>query len=157
MRLSLILSATNNNCIGSNNKLVCQLPVDMWWFVAKTVGKPIIMGRKTFESIGRPLPHRRNIVLSRSKEPINGVAVYDNLESAIAEYSACPEVMVIGGGEIYKQALPLADRIYLTRIDKEVEGDTFMPDNFLDGFKATSVINVTNVGVNCSFIVYDRM
>ena len=125
--LSLIVAASENGVIGKNNQLPWHLPADLAWFRQQTSGKPIIMGRKTFESIGRPLPKRTNIVLSRHPFNHEGVIWQPSLESAVNFAKDFDEVMLIGGGELFKQGLPQADRLYLTQVLANIEGDTFFP------------------------------
>lgn len=138
MKLALIVAAGNGNVIGKANMLPWHLPEDLRYFKATTLGKPIIMGRKTFESIGRALPGRPNIVVTRQADwSAPGVSVVDSIDDALKlasglmeESDASPdEAMIIGGAEIYRHALALADRVYLTRIDVNVEGgDAFFPE-----------------------------
>ena len=135
MNISIIVAMANNRAIGRDNKLLWHLPEDLKYFKRITMGKPIIMGRKTFESIGRPLPGRLNIVVTRQKDwQHEGTRVTHSLEDAIeiAEAQAfidgLEEVMVIGGAELYKHALPLASTLYLTRVDADIEGDAFFPE-----------------------------
>ena len=126
--LSLIVAASRNGVIGAGNKLPWHLPADLKRFKQLTMGHPILMGRKTFESIGKPLPGRTNIVITRQEGfQACGATVAHSLEEALQICEGQEEVFVIGGAEIYKQALPLADRIYLTRVDADFEGDTFLP------------------------------
>ncbi len=128
--IALIAAVAANGVIGADNALPWHLPADLRRFKSLTLGHPIVMGRRTFESIGRPLPGRDNIVVSRnSRFAPEGVVVASTLEDAIAAATARNElVFVIGGAEIYAQCLPRATRIYLTRLDLEVVGDTFFPD-----------------------------
>ena len=133
MIISLIVAMAKNKVIGKDNKLPWQIPEDLKRFKRLTLGHPIIMGRKTFESIGRPLPGRDNLVLSRDPQyQAVGIQSFTSLEEVLQfcrnNYATDEEVFVIGGEQIFKQALPLADRIYLTKILSEVEGDTFFPD-----------------------------
>lgn len=127
MQISLIVARTQNHVIGKNNAMPWHLPVDLAWFRQNTLGKPVIMGRKTYESIGRLLPKRPNIILSRSGFAVDGALSAESLEQAveIARNFATDEVMIIGGGELFKQAMPLADKLYLTEIQAEIDGDTF--------------------------------
>jgi len=132
--VSLIVAATRNQVIGRDNQMPWHLPADLRYFKQRTLGKPIIMGRKTWESLGRPLPGRLNIVVTRQTDiALEGAEVFADLQAAIARGQewACEqgvdEVMVIGGGQLYQQALALTQRVYLTRIDLELEGDTFFP------------------------------
>ncbi|MBV2129060.1 type 3 dihydrofolate reductase [Arsukibacterium indicum] len=134
MKVAMIAAMANNRVIGKNNQMPWHLPADLKHFKAVTLGKPVIMGRKTFESIGRPLPGRRNLVISRTNpEQLQGVEWFNSLEQALAAASDSPEVMVIGGGEIYKQCLPLASTLYLTEIELVVDGDAYFPDYLAAG------------------------
>lgn len=131
--LSMIVAMANNNIIGRNNDMPWHLPADLAYFKKITLGKPIIMGRKTFESIGRPLPGRRNIVISRDEHyQAAGIDVVNSVEQALALVDGNDEIMVIGGGAIYSHCLAKAERLYVTHIDANIEGDTQFPD-FYDG------------------------
>lgn len=122
--ISLIVAASRNGVIGANNKLPWKLPADLKRFKQLTMGHPILMGRKTFESIGKPLPGRTNIVITRQKGfKCCGTTVVHSVEEALLICENEKQTFVIGGAEIFKQALPFADRIYLTRIEKDFEGD----------------------------------
>ena len=128
MRISLVLAMTRNRVIGRDNGLPWRLPADLKHFKTTTLGKPVLMGRKTFESIGKPLPGRVNVVLTRERNwKAQGVVVFHSIEDALAHLSAVDEVAAIGGAEIFNALMPLASRIYLTRIDADIEGDTFFP------------------------------
>lgn len=128
MRLSIIVAVSQNNVIGKDNKLLWKLPKDLKFFKATTMGKPVIMGRKTFDSVGKPLPGRTNIIVSRKNNlKIPGCTVVNSLALAIKVAENTEEACIAGGGEIYKQALPIAHRIYLTRVHKNFEGDTNFP------------------------------
>lgn len=131
MEISLVVAKDKLNCIGKDNTLAWDIPEDMQWFRRHTTGKPIIMGRKTFESIGRPLPKRTNIVISRTlPRETEGLEVVRSLEEAIevASLYTDNEVMVIGGGEIYKKALEIATKLYVTEVHIAIEnGDTYFP------------------------------
>jgi dihydrofolate reductase len=130
--ISMIAAVAENNVLGMNGKMPWHLPEDFAWFRAQTAGKPMIMGRKTFDSFGgRPLPKRLHIVISRhTNENTENVIWVSSIEQAIdeAKKTGHDEIMVIGGGEIYTQGLPFADRIYLTEIDATYEGDAFFPE-----------------------------
>lgn len=133
--LSLIVAMAQNRVIGRNNNLPWYLSEDLKYFKRVTMGKPIIMGRKTFESIGRPLPGRTNVIVTRNKNyAAEGVKVVHNLDEAkalcesIAEIDGQKEAMVIGGAQIYQQALAYADRLYLTEVHAAVEGDAYFPE-----------------------------
>lgn len=130
--VTLVVARAKNGVIGLDGKMPWHLPADLKRFKAITVGKPVVMGRKTFESIGKPLPGRQNIVLTRQTDwRAEGVTVVPNLAEAIAAAGLDPRirghVMIIGGAEIYALALPIATRIELTEIDAEPQGDTFLP------------------------------
>ena len=127
MSLSLIVAMTQNRVIGKDNQMPWHLPADLAWFRQNTTGKPVIMGRKTFESIGRPLPKRTNIVLSRQPFEYDGVIWKDSLESAVDFVRDSEEIMLIGGGQLFNEYLSQADRLYLTEIQTELDGDTFFP------------------------------
>jgi len=129
MIISMIAAMANDRVIGKDNQMPWHLPADFNWFKRCTMGKPVVMGRKTYESIGRPLPGRQNIVISRDKNlSIEGVDVVASIEQAIEKAGNVEEVMIIGGGSIYEACLPKADRLYVTFIDAELEGDTRFPD-----------------------------
>lgn len=135
MKLALIVAMAKNHVIGINNNLPWHLSEDLKYFKRVTMGKPIIMGRKTFDSIGRPLPGRTNIVVTRNEDyQADGVKVVHSLKAAlelcnsIAVIDGSDEAMVIGGAELYKQALPLADYLYLTEVHAQVNGDAYFPE-----------------------------
>ena len=128
-KISLIAAMAEDRVIGKDNDMPWHLPADLQHFKRVTLGKPVIMGRKTFESIGRPLPGRKNIVITRSQNwTSNGVEVVNSPDNALKLVKDAEEVMIIGGGNIYRQFLSLADTLYLTFIDLKVEGDTQFPD-----------------------------
>lgn len=131
MILSLIAAIGKNNELGKENKLLFSLPEDMKHFKEVTTGHPVLMGRKTFESIGRPLPNRRNIVITRDMNyQADGIEVVHSLDEALEQSKNTEEeIFVIGGGEMYKQALPFADKLYLTFVETSVDNaDTFFPE-----------------------------
>ena len=129
MKLSLIAAMAHHRVIGKNNQLPWHLPADLRHFKTITTGKPIIMGRKTFEAIGKPLPHRLNVVLTTDQSwSAAGVRVAYNWEQALEACDSASEVMVIGGAQLYKQTLPIATHLYLTFIDAEIEGDAYFPE-----------------------------
>lgn len=125
--ISLILAMAENGVIGHKNSLPWHLPNDLRFFKKNTIHKPVIMGRKTYESIGKPLPERENVVISRSPQSFPGTLWFSSLDEAINHFPEAKEIMIMGGAEIYKAALPLMDRLYLTHVHGEVEGDTKMP------------------------------
>ncbi len=129
MILSSIVAVAKKNVIGGDNKLLWHLPADLKHFKNVTMDHTIIMGRKTYESIGKPLPGRKNIVVTRSEEfKAEGCTVITNLQKAIQLCEQEDEVFIIGGAEIFRQSLPAVDKIYITRIDHVFEGDVFFPD-----------------------------
>ncbi len=135
MKLSLIVAVAENRVIGRDGKLPWYLPKDLRYFRAVTMGKPVVMGRKTWESMNRPLPGRTNIVITRQPGyEAEGARVVPDLEQAIklaesvATIDGVDEIMVIGGAEIYRLALSQADRLYLTEVHAEVSGDVFFPE-----------------------------
>jgi len=133
-KIALIAAVPTNNVIGANGTMPWYLPSDFKFFKAQTMGKPMVMGRKQFETVGKPLPGRTNILVTRQAgyQP-DGVIVINDFDAAIehaksiAIADGTDEVMVIGGGEIYKLAMPIADRLYITHIDAEPEGDVVFP------------------------------
>jgi len=127
--ISIVVAIATNNAIGKDNQLLWHLPADLKHFKEITSGHPIIMGRKTYDSIGRPLPNRRNIVITRQKDlHIPNVEVVNDLAAAIALCKDEKEVFVIGGAEIYRHALPYTQKIYLTTVHQNYEADTFFPE-----------------------------
>jgi dihydrofolate reductase len=130
MKISLVVAASENNAIGKDNQLLWHLPNDLKFFKNTTWGMPVIMGRKTFESVSKILPGRFNIVITTQTDwSFEGVIVATSLQDAIAkaESTNCKEAFIIGGGEIYKQSMDIATTIYLTRVHTTIEGDTFFP------------------------------
>lgn len=127
-KISLVVATSKNNGIGKNNQLLWHLPNDLKFFKSTTSGHTVIMGRKTYESIGKALPNRRNIVITRQHDfhPEN-VEIVNSLEKAIQACQSEEEIFIIGGAEIYRQTLPIADRLYLTKVDVELEADAFFP------------------------------
>jgi len=129
MQISLIAAMDEERLIGAHNSLPWRLPADMQWFRKQTMGKPIVMGRHTFASIGKALPGRQNIVLSRNPSlRLDGCSMIHSLDELKHTAGKAEEVMVIGGAEVYALALPLADRLYLTTIAASFEGDAWFPD-----------------------------
>ncbi|WP_159281349.1 type 3 dihydrofolate reductase [Rahnella variigena] len=137
MIISLIAALATDRVIGMENAMPWHLPGDLAWFKRNTLNKPVIMGRKTFESIGRPLPGRLNIVISSKPGEHEGVTWVTSVDAALAAAGDVEEVMVMGGGRVYEQLLPKANRLYLTHIDAEVEGDTHFPDYQPDDWEST--------------------
>ncbi len=136
--ISIIVATSLNWAIGRNNQLLWHISEDLKYFKKITSGHTVIMGRKTWESIGKPLPNRRNIVVSRSLEKITDAEVYKSLELAL-KAAGNESLFIIGGGEIYEQALPLAEKLYLTIVNLTVEdADTFFPKINFDEWRETS-------------------
>lgn len=166
MRLALIWAMSRNRVIGRNNALPWYLPEDLKYFKRVTMGKPIIMGRKTWESIGRPLPGRSNIIVSRNTNfEAEGAKVVHSLDEAIkmaeniALINGGEEAVVMGGAEIYRQALPRADRLYLTQVHAEVEGDAFFPEFDIERWHELGREDFSASGPNpydYSFVVLER-
>lgn len=166
MKLALIVAMAENRVIGINNNLPWHLSEDLKYFKRVTMGKPIIMGRKTFESIGRPLPGRTNIVVTRNPAyQAEGIKVVHSLGEAtklaesITFIDGMEEAMVIGGAELYGQALPEADRIYLTQVHAKVHGDAWFPEFDIDEWRQVAREDFEAVEPNpfdYSFIVLDK-
>lgn len=128
-KISLISAMAKNRIIGKANKMPWHLPADLKHFKTVTMSKPILMGRKTYQSIGRPLPGRKNVVISRNPNfQAEGCEVVDSIEGALELLKNDAEIMIIGGGFLYSQCINKADKLFLTFIDLEVEGDTQFPD-----------------------------
>ena len=158
MRLSLIAAMARNRVIGRDNTLPWRLPEDLRYFKATTLGKPVIMGRKTWESLGRPLPGRLNIVVTRNADyRAEGATLVTGLPQAIAAAGEVEEAFVIGGAELYRQALPLAQRIYLTEIATDVDGDASFPE-FADSDWAEISRDPQRAesGLEFAFVVYQH-
>ncbi|ARU32001.1 diacylglycerol kinase [Sulfuriferula sp. AH1] len=157
--ISLIAAMAKNRVIGIRNTLPWQLPADLQHFKKLTLGHPVIMGRKTFESIGRPLPGRLNIIISRNgyKAPAE-CKVADSIAAAIALCAGHDEAFFIGGEQLYRQALPVADRLYLTEIDTEIEGDAWFPEFDPHDWKETQRESHydDNNGFGYNFVIYQH-
>lgn len=159
-KISLIAAIDEAGGIGYNNQLLCYLPADLQHFKSITMGKPIIMGRKTFESIGKPLPGRLNIVLSNTTPTLDGVLVLHSLEKALDETQDHQEVMIIGGQRLYGETMGQASRLYLTRIHHQFQADVFFPEINLNDwhcidkeFRQHDEKNQYDI----TFYVYDRI
>lgn len=167
MKLALIWAMSRNRTIGRNNSLPWHLSEDLKYFKRVTMGKPIIMGRKTWESIGRPLPGRCNIVITTDPNyRAEGIKVVGSLEEAISLADSvglidgAEEAVVIGGAQIYALALPMADRLYMTQVHAEVEGDAFFPQFDLTQWHELGREDFSAAGPNpydYSFVVLERM
>jgi len=161
MKISIVVAMAANRVIGNNNRLPWHLPADLKHFKQTTMGKPILMGRKTWESIGRALPGRTNIVITRDENyAAPGCVVVHSIEAAMQAAQQQDEVMVIGGAEFYRQVLPRADTIYLTRIHQDFEGDAFFPELDETGWQEVARVDCDADDRNpCaySFIRLDRV
>ncbi|AOV07687.1 dihydrofolate reductase [Sporosarcina ureilytica] len=157
--ISLMVAHDPNRVIGINNDLPWHIPEDLKYFKEKTMGKAMVMGRKTYESIGRPLPGRLSIVVTRNKSySAEGVVVAHELDEAIQkakEYA--DEVMIIGGAEIFKLMMDIADRLYITEVHEHFKGDTFFPE-YTDGWRLTdkSEVMTSKNGTTFSYLIYDK-
>ncbi|MCK8082895.1 MULTISPECIES: type 3 dihydrofolate reductase [Vibrio] len=159
MIISMIAAMANNRVIGKDNQMPWHLPADFVWFKRSTMGKPVVMGRKTYDSIGRPLPGRLNVVISRDESlKIEGVTTVTSIEQALELLSDVEEVMIIGGGSIYESCLPKADKLYLTYIDFDVDGDTQFPSwgaGWKQSFSETYKADEKNKH-NMEFVILER-
>ena len=166
IRLSLMVAKASNRVIGRNNKLPWYLPNDLKYFKQVTFGKPVIMGRKTWDSLGKPLPGRTNIVITRQADfQAEGAKVVATLDEAVtlaenvAFIEGQDEAVVMGGAEIYALALPKTDRLYLTEVHAEVDGDTWFPEYDTSEWKEIGREDFPAEGPNpydYSFVVYER-
>lgn len=163
MIISIVAALSENNVIGLKNKLPWHIPEDLKHFKKITLGKPIIMGRNTYVSIGRVLPNRRNMIITRNKKySVSGATIAHSLDEALnicrKTAASNPEVCIIGGAEIYKHALPLAHRLYLTRVHATYAGDAFFPDG--DWEKEFSVVEEVphepEGGLSYTFLTLER-
>ena len=132
MIISHLVAVSNNNVIGKNNDLPWKLKKDLLHFKNYTVGKTILMGRKTFESIGKPLPNRNNFIVSTTLQNVNGAEVFKSLDSAIENVSSGEEVVIIGGGYLFRESINFFNKLVLTQVDCVIDGDIFYPEINLD-------------------------
>lgn len=157
--ISLIVAHDPDRVIGANNDLPWHIPEDLKYFKEKTMGKAMVMGRKTYESIGRPLPGRLSVVVTRNDAySAEGVVVANDLNEAIKKAQAyADEVMIIGGAEIFKLSMDIADRLYITEIHEYYDGDTFFP-KYREGWKLTSKTETmtSKNGTTYSYLIYDK-
>lgn len=160
MKLSLIVAMAENRTIGLNKEMPWHLSADLKKFKKITMGHLIIMGRKTFESIGRPLPGRKNIIISRNSNYLReGCEVFNSLDSALESCSKEEEVFVIGGATLYESILEKSDRLYITEIKKSFVGDTWFPEfdqNQWAEYQREDIDNDVSVDFNYSFVTYNR-
>ncbi|MCL2097201.1 MAG: dihydrofolate reductase [Bacteroidales bacterium] len=156
--LSIIVAIAKNNAIGKDNQLLWHISEDLKYFKRITSGHTVIMGWMTYQSIGRPLPNRRNIVISETPDPIEGTLVVPDLAAAL-QHVADEEAFVIGGGITYRNALPLAQKLYITYVDANYEADTFFPEIDLQQWREISREDHSHgdkFPYPFSFVVYER-
>jgi dihydrofolate reductase len=166
VKLSMIVATAQNRVIGRDNALPWYLPNDLKYFKQTTLGKPVIMGRKTYESIGKPLPGRTNIVITRQTDylpegvkVVHSVAEARDLAESVCLIDGQEEAMIMGGAEIYTLALPDADRLYLTEVHADVDGDAYFPEYDKTEWQEISREDFSAEGpnpYNYSFVVYDK-
>jgi len=157
--LSLIAAMDRNRLIGCNNQLPWHLPADFAWFKSTTMGKPIVMGRKTYDSIGKPLPGRLNIVISRDPcLKIDGVVCVSGIEEAKEAAGEVDELMIIGGSTIYELAMSQVQRMYITHVAGEIEGDAWFPEFGGAWTKVSSELRAADDAnaFDCEFAIYER-
>ncbi|MEM8936147.1 MAG: dihydrofolate reductase [Pseudomonadota bacterium] len=167
IRISLIAAVSKNGVIGVDGDLPWRISDDLKHFKKLTLGKPLITGRKNFVSIGRPLPGRDTVIVTRAQDySVDGAIVVTDLDAAFSAARECAqrrgvdEIMVMGGGEIYQQTIGLADRIYLTRVDVEIDGDVFFPDIDSAQWRETVIGSAAESERNdyaCEFVILDRV
>ena len=161
--LSIIVAIAKNNVIGKNNELLWNIPEDMKHFKETTTGHTVIMGKRTFESIGRPLPNRKNIVIAQKNEIFddpNGIEIVNSLEELEKYEQSEEECFVIGGAMIYKQLMPKCKKMYITLVDKEYEGDVSFPqidEKMWKKVSETKGKECEKIGINYKFIEYNRI
>lgn len=157
--ISMIVARSRNHVIGRDNQMPWKISADLQFFKRVTMGHPVIMGRKTWESIGRPLPGRRNIVVSRNADyELNGAELAGSLDDALNQLSEAPRVFVIGGEQLFKQAFAKADRLYITEIDIDVDGgDTFFEVPTPSEWKAVERTPESENGVLFEFVTLERI
>lgn len=157
-RITLLVARARNGAIGRDNALPWHLPEDLQHFKATTLGHPIVMGRRTFESIGRPLPGRRTIVVSRDPDWAHpGCERAGSLDEAIALCAGAPEVFVVGGAQVYAEAMPLADRLLVTDIEIDVDGDAFFPSIDATSWRLLSAVPaVGRTGLGYTIRTWER-
>jgi len=159
MIVTIVVAISENHVIGKDNKLLWYLPNDLKHFKEITSGHTVIMGRKTFDSVGKPLPRRRNIIITRQPITIEGCEVVNSIEAALALCADEDEVFIVGGAEIYRQSMHLTDRIYLTIVHKPYDGDSFFPEinknEWKEVFREDHQPDEKNI-IPYSFITYEK-
>ena len=155
--VSFVVAMTPDRVIGRNNRLPWHIPADLAHFKRMTIGKPVVMGRRTFESIGRVLPQRHNIVMTRDGTYVaEGCTVAHSVEAALTAAGDCPEVAVIGGAQVFREMLPLADILHTTVIHAEIDGDTFFPTLDPDDWREGEREDLETGGYSVSFVTLHR-
>ncbi|MDD2759544.1 MAG: dihydrofolate reductase [Methylomonas sp.] len=161
MKISLIVAMSSNRVIGLNGQMPWHLSADLQRFKQITMGNPIMMGRKTFDAIGRPLPGRENLVISRNPDYSRaGCRIFGDIESGLTYASGCEELFVIGGATLYEALLPKADYLYLTLINRNFEGDTYFPEVDYAGWREIARVDVEDdprVDYSYSFLKFARI
>ena len=162
MKISLIVAMASNRVIGLNNQMPWHLSADLKKFKQITMGSPILMGRKTYESIGRPLPGRTNIIISRNPDyRQDGCVVVNGIEAALKKGGEnAEELFIIGGSDLYKAMLPIADTLYLTQINKAFDGDTFFSELAVQDWVEVDRVDITDdpdAAFSYSFLILDRI
>jgi dihydrofolate reductase len=160
MTITIVVAISENHVIGKDNQLLWYLPNDLKHFKNITTGHTVIMGRKTFDSVGKPLPKRRNIIITRQAITIEGCEVVNSIEVALALCADEEEVFIVGGAEIYKQSMHLTHRIYLTVVHKDFDGDSFFPEidknEWKEVFREDHAPDEKNA-IPYSFVTYERI
>ena len=157
MNLVIIAAIGKNNELGKDNKLIWHLPGDLKFFKEKTIGKNIVMGRKTFESLPKMLPNRHHIVITTGNIDNSEVEVYHSIEDFLKDYSYSGETYVIGGASIYNSLIDYVDVMYLTEIDKEcLDADSYFPDFDREGWRSEVIGNNTENGISYKHVLYKR-
>ncbi|HEY3325564.1 MAG TPA: dihydrofolate reductase [Novimethylophilus sp.] len=158
-QLSVIAALARNRVIGRGNALPWHLPEDLRHFKALTMGHPIVMGRKTYESLGRLLPGRTTVIVSRNRDyAVPGALVVESLQQALETCRNEQEIFIVGGAELYKEAMPMADRLYLTEIDAEFEGDAYFPEFARTRWREVSrQPHIGANGLSFSYVTYEAV
>lgn len=159
-KISIIVAMDQNRVIGADNKLPWHISEDLKWFKEKTLNKVIVMGRKTHESIGKKLTKRTNVVISNNREyesPYKDVFVHNSLEEVINKYADSPEIMIIGGAQLYAAAFSFVDRMYITTIHNSFNGDTYFPHYDASNWRIDKIKTIEHNGYRVDFDILDRI
>jgi dihydrofolate reductase len=160
MKVSLVVAASDNHMIGKDNQLLWHLPKDMKFFKDTTWAMPVIMGRKTFESIGKPLPNRENVVVTKDINFMQeGCIVFNSIEQAIENLKSRETIYIVGGAQIYNECISIADKLYITHLDLEIDGDVYFPEIDTNHWRLTNnergLLDDKNL-IPHRFCVYER-